>query len=613
MERLNSMGGGMYKSMNLDDLIREHKRVVAVLESTTHEDDKREAETQKKELEGYIAKKKKLSKGKGVGNLIRRVINNKLGRKQTVWVKPNEAKEQTKNKLAEVDAELFDRVKRKKEGKGKEITLTEKEVKEVLQYGQIGFVSAGRNPADKNDVKLSDKQISERYNKLRGDLIKKGYTFVKVKGKYGKVEDSFMVMVNDVNKKDLQAIGTAYNQDSVIYSNGNRNELIYTTGENKHKKNKGSGFKWLGDGVSDFYSEIKTKKGNMRFRLNFNFNKLSKAMIEKAFGKKDTSKLVKRPIVDSKGVKRMVWVDPNKDKPKQKREKKQEDEPKERTPKQEEEGGQKSKVSEEDRKAFEITDKDKSMFTKMADSIKGWVDKQKHEYDEDGDGRADTSLSDRIDEKRTAAKEQHAKTHKKLGYSKEEISADWDKDEKMHHNAADEEAKLEIDTEKMGSSAEKVSMFLKRKMKGIVKGVKHEVEEWKAAGHGISKFAKGEKLTSHEKKAIRDVAIHMGIVVAIAASGGSAAGATFGAKAAAIGGKIGLGYLEHAGLMRAGHALLFAKGENEVYDILKAIEESANDDEAEHNIERLVMSMANYIENHHGQESKKEEDGESNG
>lgn len=550
MERLNSMGGGMYKSMSLDDLIREHKRVVAVLESTTHEDDKREAETQKKELEGYIAKKKKLSKGKGVGNLIRRVINNKLGRKQTVWVKPNEAKEQKKNKLAEVDAELFDRVKRKKEGKGKEITLTEKEVKDVLQYGQIGFVSAGRNPADKNDVKLSDEQISERYNKLRGDLIKKGYTFVKVKGKYGKVEDSFMVMVNDVNKKDLQAIGTAYNQDSVIYSNGNRNELIYTTGENKHKKNKGSGFKWLGNGVSDFYSEIKTKKGNMRFRLNFNFNKLSKAMIEKAFGKKDTSKLVKRPIVDSKGVKRMVWVDPNKDKPKQKREKKQEDEPKERTPKQEEDGGQKSKVSEEDRKAFEITDKDKGMFSKMADSVKGWVDKQKQEYDEDGDG--------------------------------------------------------EVSQKEAGN-------FLKRKMKGIVKSVKNEVEEWKAAGHGIAKFAKGEKLTSHEKKAIRDVAIHMGIVVAIAASGGSAAGATFGAKAAAIGGKIGLGYLEHAGLMRAGHALLFSKGENEVYDILKAIEESANDDEAEHNIERLVMSMANYIENHHGQESKKEEDGESNG
>ena len=31
MERINGASGGMYKSMNLDDLIREHKRVVAVL------------------------------------------------------------------------------------------------------------------------------------------------------------------------------------------------------------------------------------------------------------------------------------------------------------------------------------------------------------------------------------------------------------------------------------------------------------------------------------------------------------------------------------------------------------------------------------------------------
>lgn len=552
MQRVNSAGAGMYKSMSLEDLIKEHQRLVAVLESDSREDDKREAETQRKELEELIAKKKKMEKGKkDYGKLVQKVIYDKRGYAKKVWVDPRKDEPKSKGKtLKEVDAKLFEKVKRKGEGQGKEITLTSDEVKKVLQYGEVGLISAGINPADERDKMLSEKQVDERYGKLKGDLVKKGYTFVRVKGKYGEEEDSFMVMVNDVSKKDIQAMGTAYNQDSIIYSNGNRNELIYTTGDNKHKKHRGGGFKWLKEDVSDYYSEIETDKGKMKFSLNFHWGKLSKAMIEKAFGKKDLSKLVKKTITDSKGNKKVVWVKPDGDDPKKERPKKEEEETK---PKQE-----KEEASDEDKQSYTMTDGDKQRFGKITEKLKGWVEKQKAQYDEENDSST---------------------------------SADATEDEQRKG----------------------IANFLKKKGKAIVKGIKHEIHEWREAGHGIAKFAKGEKLTSHEKKAIRDVAIHMGIVVALAASGGTgAAGATLGSKAAMLGGKIAFGYLEHAGLMRAGHALLFGKGESEVLDILKAIEDSKTDEEAEHNIERLLMSMADYVENYHGKESKKEEDGEKN-
>lgn len=49
------------EKMNYKELVEEHERVVDVLESPSHEDDKKEAKTQKKELAGY---KKKLKEGK---------------------------------------------------------------------------------------------------------------------------------------------------------------------------------------------------------------------------------------------------------------------------------------------------------------------------------------------------------------------------------------------------------------------------------------------------------------------------------------------------------------------------------------------------------------------
>lgn len=53
--------------MDKEELIEEHKRLVAVLESESHEDDKKEAVEQKKELEEYMEKCDDLNKGKENG------------------------------------------------------------------------------------------------------------------------------------------------------------------------------------------------------------------------------------------------------------------------------------------------------------------------------------------------------------------------------------------------------------------------------------------------------------------------------------------------------------------------------------------------------------------
>jgi hypothetical protein len=72
-------------------------------------------------------------------------------------------------------------------------------------------------------------------------------------------------------------------------------------------------------------------------------------------------------------------------------------------------------------------------------------------------------------------------------------------------------------------------------LKAIKKGFKHEVEEFKAAGEGVGKFFKGEKLSEHETKAVKAVAFKV-VTTAVfgAALGGTAHGAAYFAKHVAM-------------------------------------------------------------------------------
>lgn len=181
--------------------------------------------------------------------------------------------------LQDLPAKLREKCRREAPGHGHEIQLTKTETKTLLQKGVVGFVSAGRNPNDPQDAELPENVIQKRTEELRSDLVARGFKFERVKGKYGEEEESFMVMVPAVARKEIVEIGKKFNQDSVIWADHNNNELIFTTGQNQGKRHIGNGFQALKAEAADFYTEIKTPKGALKFSLNFDFSKLVKALL----------------------------------------------------------------------------------------------------------------------------------------------------------------------------------------------------------------------------------------------------------------------------------------------------------------------------------------------
>lgn len=194
-----------------------------------------------------------------------------------MWEKANKPSVEKKKAYGgELPPELKKKIERREKGKGEEIKLTKEEVFDILQKGEVGFVSAGVNPADEADKKLTPEQVKERDKKLRADLVQDGFTFMPVTGKYGELEESYMVMVNEISEPELEKLGVKYNQ-SVIYSAKGKNNMIFTTGANKGKKHVGNGFQDM-KGADDFYTEITTPKEKLKIQLSFDFDKL----VEKA-------------------------------------------------------------------------------------------------------------------------------------------------------------------------------------------------------------------------------------------------------------------------------------------------------------------------------------------
>lgn len=159
-------------------------------------------------------------------------------------------------------------------GAGRQIALSRHEVEQVLAAGLAGFVSAGRNPASHDDVLLSDQEIALRHEQLKRRLVEMGCKFVPVHGKYGAEEDSFLVMVPEVQRHELVALGREFNQDSVIYTEDGKNEMIFTTGEHAGQAHVGQGWQPMPE-ADDFYSEVRTADGrSFKFQLKFDFDDL---------------------------------------------------------------------------------------------------------------------------------------------------------------------------------------------------------------------------------------------------------------------------------------------------------------------------------------------------
>lgn len=163
--------------------------------------------------------------------------------------------------------------KRQEKGQGREYAMSSMDLEVLLKSGKVRYalVSAGRNPGSDEEkaMKGDDPYFEARHKKLGVKLKELGYVYTPVKGHYGGEENSYLVLVHDANREEVTALGKDFNQESVIYSEGGKHQMIYTTGGDAGKYVPGNGFT-LSDKMEDYYTEVRTSDGRVRkFSLNF--------------------------------------------------------------------------------------------------------------------------------------------------------------------------------------------------------------------------------------------------------------------------------------------------------------------------------------------------------
>lgn len=175
------------------------------------------------------------------------------------------------------------------------ISLSKEQLHHALTKGHYSIISAGRNPANPDESKLSenDPVFHERHKKLQQNLEDLNLPYTEVVGHYGGTEKTLMVihdhnedlsdkttsksfMVHhadnektiDVNRKKLDALGKKYNQDSVLHGTNGKNEIHFTSGKNENKTCGGEGHTETPD-AKDFYTDIElSDKKHTKFRMN---------------------------------------------------------------------------------------------------------------------------------------------------------------------------------------------------------------------------------------------------------------------------------------------------------------------------------------------------------
>jgi len=139
----------------------------------------------------------------------------------------------------------------------------------ILMNTTFAIMSAGKNPNDPEDMKLSDMQVKARHDKLLGRLKDEGFVYTQCKGKYENPEDSIMVMMHDADRDSAMEIGEAFNQNAIVFCSNGKNEMIYTTGAKKGKATmSGTGYEETPD-AEDYYTDMPLADGkHVKFCLS---------------------------------------------------------------------------------------------------------------------------------------------------------------------------------------------------------------------------------------------------------------------------------------------------------------------------------------------------------
>lgn len=193
------------------------------------------------------------------------------------------------------------------------------------------------------------------------------------------------------------------------------------------------------------------------------------------------------------------------------------------------------------------------------------------------------------EEKANAGKKEEANTDP-AKMSNAEVIAE---DEKSRVKRFVEKNKKMFDTgEHAHPERSKAAKFLRGKAKGIVKGLKTEVEHFKEAGTGIAKLVQGKKPNDHEKHAFKKIGISLGLTVGtMLATGGTS---VFAHGAGAFMKHLGIHFVEHGLIEVIGLASIFAKA---VEEELKGQDVKAlSDKELEKILAKVVDAFISHIE-----------------
>lgn len=173
--------------------------------------------------------------------------------------------------LTEKDVKkLLQRYSRRPKGEGKEKTInTKQELDVLLTKSTFALMSAGRNPNNPEDMKLTDDQVKARHRAMLDDLRAEGYVFTQCRGKYENPEESVMVMTHDADRDNVLGLGAKYNQDSVVFCSKGSNEMVYTTGPKKGTETmRGSGYEEV-PGAKNYYTDMPLGVGGkVRFTMS---------------------------------------------------------------------------------------------------------------------------------------------------------------------------------------------------------------------------------------------------------------------------------------------------------------------------------------------------------
>lgn len=176
--------------------------------------------------------------------------------------------------------ELRKHFARRPKGMGKEKTIqTRKDLDIILKHTTFALMSASPNPNDPKAMKMSPEEIKAKHGELLERLKADGFVYSQCRGKYGKPEESVMVMMHDSNRDEAIKLGSDFMQDAIVFVNKGKGEMIYTNEKQLGEVSMaGSGHEEVPD-ASDYYTKMPLSTGET-VKFVMSLEDIKKAMRE---------------------------------------------------------------------------------------------------------------------------------------------------------------------------------------------------------------------------------------------------------------------------------------------------------------------------------------------